>query len=42
VEDCACYHALEGALMTDPRRVPAETLERLQPIVGKYLPGYRH
>jgi len=42
VEDCACYHALEGALMTDPRRVPAETLERLQPIVGKYLPGVRH
>lgn len=37
VEDCACYHALDGTLMTDPRRIPAETLDRLQPIVGKYL-----
>lgn len=41
IEDCACYHALEGALLTDPRRIPVETLNRLQPIVGKYLPSSR-
>jgi 5'-methylthioadenosine phosphorylase len=41
VEDCACYHALEGALMTDPRRIPAETIDRLGPIVGKYLADER-
>lgn len=41
IADCACYHALEGALLTDPRRVPVETLNRLQPIVGKYLPSSR-
>jgi 5'-methylthioadenosine phosphorylase len=35
--DCACHHALEGALITDRRRIPSETAERLAPIVGKYL-----
>lgn len=39
VDDCACYHALETALITDPRRVPAATRERLDLIAGKYLDG---
>jgi len=30
--------ALKYALITDPSVVPAETLERLRPIVGKYFP----
>ncbi len=36
-EDCACYHALESALITDPKRIPATTRERLDLLVGKYL-----
>lgn len=35
--DCACHHALESALITDPRRIKAEAADRLAPIVGKYL-----
>ena len=37
VDDCACYHALETAFITDPASVPAETVERLWPLVGKYF-----
>src|SRR5690606_32834481 len=37
IEDCACYHALETALITDPRRIPADTRQRLDLLVGKYL-----
>lgn len=37
VDDCACYHALETALITDPRRIPPETRRRLDLLVGKYL-----
>lgn len=37
VDDCACYHALETALITDPRRVPEATRQRLDLIAGKYL-----
>lgn len=34
---CACEHALKHAIMTDPAVVPRETIEALEPIVGKYL-----
>ncbi len=37
VADCDCYHALETALITARERIPAETLARLHPLVGKYL-----
>lgn len=37
VEDCDCYHALVDALITDPERVSRDTIDRLQPIVGKYF-----
>jgi 5'-methylthioadenosine phosphorylase len=37
VEDCTCYHALAEALLTERAKIPAETLERLAPIVGKYF-----
>ncbi len=33
---CPCPHALKDAIVTDLRRVPAETLERLRPIIGRY------
>lgn len=37
--DCPCQHALQSALITDPKRIPDETLNRLWPIVGKYYEG---
>lgn len=39
IADCACYHALENALITDPSRIPAPTRQRLDLLVGKYLNG---
>ena len=34
---CACRRALETAIITDRRKIPLETLERLRPLVAKYL-----
>jgi 5'-methylthioadenosine phosphorylase len=34
---CACAHALATAIITRPEAVPAETKEKLKPIIGKYL-----
>jgi 5'-methylthioadenosine phosphorylase len=34
---CICEGALNGAIMTDPAAVPPATLEKLEPIVGRYL-----
>ena len=36
--DHPCAHALAGALVTDPSRVPEKTLRDLEPIIGKYVP----
>ncbi len=33
---CKCGSALAHALITDPKRIPAETLQNLEPIVGRY------
>jgi len=35
--DCQCKDALKHALITDPKTIPAETKERLKPIIGKYI-----
>jgi 5'-methylthioadenosine phosphorylase len=35
--ECKCGSALSHALITDPQAVPADTLERLELLVGKYL-----
>ena len=35
---CPCCKALESAIMTDRKLVPAATLDALRPIVGKYFP----
>ncbi|MEX2431038.1 MAG: S-methyl-5'-thioadenosine phosphorylase [Dehalococcoidia bacterium] len=35
---CSCSSALSAALVTPAALVPTETLERLGPIVGKYMP----
>jgi 5'-methylthioadenosine phosphorylase len=34
---CDCSHALASALITDPKLIPDETLNRLQPLVSKYI-----
>ncbi len=35
--DCPCQHALQQAIITDPKAIPAEVRRRLEPLVGKYL-----
>ncbi len=35
--NCHCGSAVAKAIVTDPARIPAETLERLRLIVGKYI-----
>jgi 5'-methylthioadenosine phosphorylase len=35
--ECGCADALKGAIITDPAVIPAETTDRLRPIIGKYL-----
>lgn len=37
LDSCGCHDALATALITARDRIPAETLERLWPIVGKYF-----
>jgi len=34
---CACGHALKDAIITDPAVIPRGTIERLRPIIGKYV-----
>jgi 5'-methylthioadenosine phosphorylase len=34
---CSCSNALESALITDKSKVPAETYQKLELIVGKYF-----
>jgi 5'-methylthioadenosine phosphorylase len=34
---CACATALQYAILTNPAAIPAETRERLDPLIGKYL-----
>ncbi len=36
--DCPCRHALAHAIMTTPDAMPPETVARLRPIIGPYLP----
>jgi 5'-methylthioadenosine phosphorylase len=35
--DCACQHALENAILTQPGSLPAETRQKLDLLIGKYL-----
>ena len=37
VRECACAKALADALVTPMERVPAETKERLAPLIGRYV-----
>lgn len=36
---CQCGESLASALITNPHVIPIETLEKLKPLVGKYLPS---
>ncbi|MDO8578631.1 MAG: S-methyl-5'-thioadenosine phosphorylase [Dehalococcoidales bacterium] len=35
--DCACPHAVENAIVTDPQAVPPATKKKLELIIGKYI-----
>ncbi len=35
--DCECRHAMKNALITNKKRIPAETAEKLDLLIGKYL-----
>jgi 5'-methylthioadenosine phosphorylase len=37
--DCGCQHALQDAIITHRDRIPAETSQKLNLLVGKYLPS---
>jgi 5'-methylthioadenosine phosphorylase len=37
--DCACGKALEYAVITDPVRIPPRTLQELDLLLGRHLPG---
>ena len=37
VRECGCASALKDAIITRPDRVPRETLERLSPLIDRYL-----
>jgi 5'-methylthioadenosine phosphorylase len=34
---CECRHALKDAIVTSPEAISAETLDKLRPLLGKYL-----
>jgi 5'-methylthioadenosine phosphorylase len=34
---CECATALQSSLITEPSKIPAATLKKLKPIVGKYF-----
>ena len=36
-QDCDCHRALKDAILTAPAAIPTDTMEKLEPIVGKYL-----
>ncbi len=36
---CPCQNALRYAILTDPARIPPEARDRLELLIGKYLPG---
>ena len=36
---CPCASALQNAIITNPKLIPAETRERLAPLIGRYVGG---
>ena len=37
--DCSCGETLAHAIITPPNRIPAQTLSRLEPILGRHVGG---
>jgi 5'-methylthioadenosine phosphorylase len=37
VRNCSCAHALQNALITQPKAIQKEAVRKLKPIIGKYL-----
>ncbi len=37
VQDHACFHALENSIITNPAAMPAEEVERVRLLIGKYV-----
>jgi len=37
IDGCECEHALANAFITDRSKIPAETIRRLWPVIGKYF-----
>jgi len=37
VQDHACFHALENSIITNPAAMPAEEIERVRLLIGKYV-----
>jgi 5'-methylthioadenosine phosphorylase len=35
--DCPCEHALAGAVMTDPKKIPSGTYSKLELLIEKYI-----
>lgn len=35
--DCECAHALAGAIVTDPAKIPAAQKKKLDLLIGKYI-----
>jgi len=35
--ECNCAHALDGAIVTAPDKIPAETKKKMSLIIGKYV-----
>ncbi len=35
--NCMCSHALEDAIITNRDKIPRKTIEKLEPIIGKYI-----
>lgn len=36
-EDCACQSALQHAILTDPKKIPAKRKQELKPLIGRYF-----
>jgi len=35
---CGCSSAMQYAVITDPKKIPAALKKNLKPLIGKYLP----
>jgi 5'-methylthioadenosine phosphorylase len=36
-QGCKCHTALAHSIITEPKKIPAATKQKLRPIIGKYV-----